>query len=459
VTGVGGTGVCTIGALITMAAHLEGKDASVLDFMGFSQKGGAVLSFVRLSSHSRDLHQARIDVQQADAVLACDMVVGASAEALQTIKRGHTRILLNTHEIPTAAFATNPDAAMHAGGLTNKLRFAAGPDRVTSCNAKDIAQQLLGDTLMTNVLMLGFAWQRGLIPVSLSALERAIELNAVSVAANKAALAAGRLAAFDPKRLQTLAGMQAAEPAAASAVRSVPELIEHRAALLMKYQDSDLAQEYRRFVKRVQRRETDVFGAEAPLLVTRAVAHHYAKLLAYKDEYEVARLYTDGEFMQQMERQFDGNFKLKFHVVPPWRRRSPGKGGVVRKMTLGSWMMLGFKILAKGRVLRGTPFDIFGYTEERRCERQLIADYVAQIEKLLPKLSRENLAVMVEIASIPERIRGYGHVKLASIAAGKRRLSELLAKLEATGTDNTGLLRKASYVGTGSSTGLSSAIT
>ena len=437
VTGVGGTGVVTIGALISMAAHLEGKDASVLDFMGFSQKGGAVLSFVRLGVGPDALNQVRIDIQQADAILACDMVVGASIEALQTIKHGRTQIVANAHKIATAAFVRDPDANLHESALIEKMRFAAGAKNVVTCNGNALTQQLLGDTIMTNILLMGFAWQRGLIPVSLEALERAIELNGVAVDANKVAFGAGRLAAFDPKALQSLLGTPAYTPIAGPAEISLADLVEHRAAFLTKYQNLALADDYCRFVACVQTRETEVFGADTPLLLTRAVARYYAKLLAYKDEYEVARLYADGEFVRQLSQQFDGDFKLEFHMAPPLISRRQGEGGAPKKIVFGSWMSMAFKILARGKFLRGTPFDVFGYTAERKRERKLIDGYAALIGELLPKLSHGNLDVMVAIAEIPEKIRGYGHIKLASIMVAKQRERELLSRLDKSGTNMT----------------------
>lgn len=437
VTGVGGTGVVTVGALISMAAHLEGKDASVLDFMGFSQKGGTVLSFVRLGVGSNVLNQARIDTQQADAILACDMVVGASVEALQTIKHGHTRIVANTHKITTAAFVRDPDANLHESALMEKMRFAAGAKNMVTCDGQELAQQLMGDTIVANILLMGFAWQRGLIPVSLEALERAIELNGVAVDANKAAFGAGRLAAFDPKALQSLLPTPTYTPIASPTESNLADLVEHRAAFLTKYQNLTLADDYRRFVAHVQTKETEVFGTEAPLKLTRAVARYYAKLLAYKDEYEVARLYTDGEFVRQLSQQFEGDFKLKFHMAPPLIARPQSEGGIPKKIVFGSWMAMGFKILAKAKFLRGTPFDVFGYTAERKLERKLIKDYSTLIGELLPKLNHENMDVIVAIAEIPEKIRGYGHVKLANIKVAKQREKELLSKLDKSGPDGT----------------------
>ena len=417
VTGVGGTGVVTVGALVSMAAHLEGKAASVLDFMGFAQKGGAVLSFVRLAADAGQLHQARIDVGQADALLACDMVVAASADALQTLRHGHTRVVANTHQFPTAAMVRDPDASLHAGALMDKLRHAAGAGQLATCNGQQLAQQLMGDTIGANILLLGFAWQRGLVPVGLAALERAIELNGVAVDANKAALAAGRLAACEAPLLRSWLA-----PAAAAGEPGLGELIEQRAAFLRGYQDEALAQHYREFVAAVCERESAVLGAGVALPLTRAVAKGYSKLLAYKDEYEVARLFSDGAFRQQLQQQFEGDYRLAFHLAPPLL----GK----RKRSFGPWMGKAMAVLARARGLRGTPLDVFGYSQERRRERQLIRDYAARLARLLPRLNRANHAAVLALAELPEAIRGFGHVKQASIARAEQRASELLARLE-----------------------------
>ncbi len=417
VTGVGGTGVVTVGALVSMAAHLEGKAASVLDFMGFAQKGGAVLSFVRLAADAGQLHQARIDAGQADALLACDMVVAASADALQALRHGHTRVVANTHQFPTAAMVRDPDASLPADGLMDRLRHAAGAAQLATCNGQLLAQQLMGDTIAANILLLGFAWQRGLVPVGLAALERAIELNGVAVEANKAALAAGRLAASDAPLLRSWLA-----PAAAPGEASLGELIEQRAELLVRYQDASLAAHYREFVAIVRERESAVLGRDAALPLTRAVAKGYAKLLAYKDEYEVARLFSDGAFRQQLAQQFEGDYKLAYHMAPPLLG--------ARKRRFGPWLGTVMRVLAKGKSLRGTPLDVFGYSRERRRERQLARDYAARIQRLLPRLNTGNHAALVALAELPEAIRGFGHVKLASIARAEQRAGELLARLE-----------------------------
>ena len=425
VTGVGGTGVVTVGALITMAAHLEGKQASVLDFMGFAQKGGAVLSFVRVAPTLDLLNQVRIDTQQADILLACDMVVGASPEALGTVKHGRTEVIANGHQIATAAFVRNADATLHAEALMAKMCYAAGEERVRAIDAQAIAQELLGDTMPSNIVMLGAAWQAGCVPVSLAALERAIELNDVAVEANKAALALGRLALAAPEALRRLSGTSAETKVDAHALDGEQGLMARRERFLADYGGAAYVARYQSLLQRVRAAESALPGAPAQALdLTRAVAFNFAKLIAIKDEYEVARLHTSAEFEAQLRAQFDGWERINFHLAPPLLARR-GPDGKPKKMRFGPWIKSAFAVLARMRGLRGTSLDVFGYTQERRLERGLIAEYEARIVELLPTLDVQRLPLAVLIARGPESIRGYGHVKLASIVTARARWGEL----------------------------------
>jgi indolepyruvate ferredoxin oxidoreductase len=425
VTGVGGTGVVTIGALVAMAAHLEGKSASVLDFMGFAQKGGAVLSFVRFADLPDRLNQVRIDTQQADAVLACDLVVGASPDALATVRHGRTRILANTHEVPVAESLRNPDASLRAPQLLEKLRFAAGAERVETLDAQALAEAFLGDSIFSNVVALGSAWQRGLVPLSLAALLRAIELNGVAVEQNKLAFSLGRLSAADADAVASLArgeSLQAPEPDALDA------LVARGVAHLAAYQDAAYARRYADFVDEVRTRE-QALAADPALPFTRAVAQSLLKLMAYKDEYEVARLYTDGEFTRSLRQQFEGAVQLEFYMAPPLLARGRD-GHPPRKLRLGGWMLPAMKVLAQGRRLRGTPLDVFGRTAERRMERELVRAFRARIEALLPALDAQRLKTACEIAALPLAMRGFGHVKLANVALARAREAELLHRFD-----------------------------
>jgi indolepyruvate ferredoxin oxidoreductase len=426
VAGVGGTGVVTVGALVTMAAHLEGKQASVLDFMGFAQKGGAVLSFVRIAPTADWLNQVRIDTQQADLVLACDLVVGASTDALGTVKHGRTEIHVNTHEIATAAFVRDPDANLHTDALLAKMRYAAGDDRVETVDAQAIAERLLGDTMPSNIVMLGRAFQRGLVPVSEAALLRAIELNGVAVEMNRTAFALGRIAAANPAALRRFAGQ---EDVPLRAPRRPPDredldaLISRREGFLADYQDAAYARRYRALVERVRKVENERIGA--PLALTAAVARYAAKLMAIKDEYEVARLYTDGRWRRELSAQFEHWDRLTFHMAPPWLARR-GSDGRPRKIEFGPWLLSALRVLARLRGVRGSALDVFGRSQERRLERRLRDEYEAMIDGMLPALTAQNHALAVQIASVPEQIRGYGHVKLANVTLARARWQDLL---------------------------------
>ncbi len=421
VTGVGGTGVVTVGAVIAMAAHLEGKRASVLDFMGFAQKGGSVLSFVRLADTPDRLNQVRIDTQQADAVLACDLVVGASPEALQTVRHGRTRVLANVHETPVAESLRNPDADLRIEMLLEKLQFVAGVDRVETFDAQALARDFLGDAIVSNILAMGYAWQRGLVPVSLPALLRAIELNGVAVESNQMAFSLGRLAAADPAGCRALLQEPPAVPAGQDALEAV---LARGVVQLTAYQSATYARRYESLVRRAWQREL-ALGADPALPFTRSVARSALKLMAYKDEYEVARLYTDGSFRDALAQQFEGDVKLEFHMAPPLIARSK-QGQPPRKIRLGGWMMPAMKWLARGKVLRGTLMDVFGHTAERRMERDLITRFEKRVDELLPLLNVSNVKLAVEIAAVPLSMRGFGHVKLANMALARAREAELM---------------------------------
>ncbi|SEA04329.1 indolepyruvate ferredoxin oxidoreductase family protein [Paraburkholderia sartisoli] len=434
VTGVGGTGVVTVGALISMAAHLEGKSASVLDFMGFAQKGGSVLSFVRFAARDEWLNQVRIDTQQADVLLACDMVVGASSDALQTVRHGRTRIVVNTHAIPNASFVQNPDANLHADALIDKMRHAAGEERLSTCDAQALAGRFLGDTIGANILMLGFAWQLGLVPVSFAALMRAIELNNVAIEANKLAFAIGRVAAADPAALDALLHTRADAVALPFAVANhealdVDAVIADRETRLAAYGGARYVKRFRALVDRVRTAERQVSSATAtgtpasePL--TRAVATTFFKLLAVKDEYEVARLYADDAFRKAIEAQFEGiagrDFRIGFNMAPPTVTRA-AHGERPKKVKFGQWMWPVLGGLAKIRSLRGTPLDLFGRSLERRMERTLATDYETTTDALLRTLTPASLDQAIEFAQIMQRVRGYGPVKLNSLVAAKAR--------------------------------------
>jgi indolepyruvate ferredoxin oxidoreductase len=427
VAGVGGTGIVTVGALITMAAHLEGKGASTLDFMGFAQKGGAVLSHVRVAVSPSALNQVRIDLQQADAVFACDLVVAAMPDSLSVMKHGRTQVVANEREIPTAEFTRDRDASINKEGLLEKLASAAGGANVLQLDAQEIAARFLGDPIGGNILLMGYAWQKGLVPAGLEALMRAIELNGVAIDMNKRAFMLGRLAAADKDALARLAQPQQ-QVIQFTAPKSLPELVAFRADWLTNYQNAAYARVYQDAVAAVERREVALEGADSKRALSKAVARNLFKLMAYKDEYEVARLHADPGFREQIAAQFEGDYKLGFHLAPPLLARKKPGSDVPAKMAFGGWMMKGFGGLARLKGLRGTPLDIFGYTEERRRERALRDRYLAFARDLSAGLEPHSKAAALKLAQLPEQVRGYGHVKLAAMdqmdAAWQARMAE-----------------------------------
>jgi indolepyruvate ferredoxin oxidoreductase len=421
ITGVGGTGVVTIGALLGMAAHIDGKGVSVLDMTGLAQKGGAVFSHVRIAHQPDDINAVRIPAGDAHLVLGADFVVTGTFDALAKIRAGQTDVVVNRHETMTADFSRHPDLEFPRGDLTVAIEEAAGPGRATFLDATEIATALLGDAIASNLFLLGFAAQRGLIPVSVEAIERAIELNNVAIDFNKRAFLWGRRAGHDLAAVERLA---APPPRALS--QTLDEAIARRADFLVGYQDDAYAARYRALVARVRAAEAGRVGGEA---LGAAVARSYFKLLAYKDEYEVARLYTDGSFRRQLAEQFEGDYRLELNLAPPLTAPRDPATGHLTKQTFGPWMLTAMGWLAKLKRLRGTRFDIFGRTDERKLERRLIVEYEALVDELLSRLTRDTLPLALELARLPEQIRGYGHVKLANIQQAKAREAALLARL------------------------------
>ena len=426
VTGIGGTGVITIGQVLGMAAHLEGKGVSVLDMSGLAQKYGAVMSHVQLAVRPEALTATRIDTGGANLVIGGDLVVSASIEAIAKMAPGHTRAVINASVTPTSDFVRNPDWQLPGSDLRHDIAAACGTDAVDFVAATELATGLIGDAIATNMFLLGYAYQRGWLPVSGFSLERAIELNGVAVEFNKQSFLWGRRAAVDRERVERFA-----KPAEVIALgehfsRNVDELIERRVQFLTGYQNAAYAARYRALVDRVRSRERELSSTK----LTEAVARYYAKLLAYKDEYEVARLHADGALERKINGMFEGGYRVVFHLSPPLLARRDPLTGEPRKMRFGGWMLPVFRLLKSLRGLRGTPLDIFGYTEERRTERALIAEYEQTVERLLGKLSSENLALAVQLASLPDEIRGFGHIKMRNLAAARKKRAELLQRFE-----------------------------
>ncbi|MET4605859.1 indolepyruvate ferredoxin oxidoreductase [Bradyrhizobium sp. JR4.1] len=414
VTGVGGTGVITVGALIGMAAHLERHGVSVLDFTGFAQKFGPVLSYIRLAASPDALHQVRIDQGAADALIGCDLVVSSSPKASGTYRKG-TRAAVNTAEMPTGEVVRFRDADLASPARLRAIGQVIGDGNLDTINANALAERLLGDAVYANIVMLGFAWQRGLLPASLSALLRAIELNGVAVESNKQAFAWGRIAAADPDFLPKVDEAPKAE--------TLDQLIDRRADFLAAYQNDAYAARYRARVANVRNAEANLNSEK----LTEAVARALFKLMAYKDEYEVARLHMQSGFLDELKREFEDGFSVKYHLAPPFLPSERDARGRPRKRAFGQWIQLPLAALARLKGLRGTVFDPFGYTVERRTERNLIAWYEGVIERMLGELDAARLPDLVVIAKAPMEIRGYGPVKDIAIAKVKPAVERLLA--------------------------------
>ena len=420
ITGVGGTGVVTLGALIGTAAHIDGKGVTVLDMTGLAQKGGAVYSHVRICDDADAIHAVRIATSEADAVIGGDAVVTASSDALSKMQAGRSRVTVNCAETPTAEFTRDPDWQFPLARMKDVLTEAVGAAALHCLDATTLATRLMGDAIYANLFLLGYSWQRGMVPVSLPAIDRAIELNAAAVDMNRKAFLWGRRAAHDPAAVERFALPEPPPPPP-----TLDESIARRVAFLTAYQDKAYAARYQALVAKVS-------AAEAPLHSTRlteAVARYYFKLLAIKDEYEVARLYTETDFLDRVKENFEGGYEIHFHLAPPLLAKPDPKSGRIRKHEFGSWTLTAFKWLAKARKWRGTRWDLFARLPERRLERQLLADYEADVALMLAQLSPQTLAAAVDLAALPEKIRGFGHVKARSVEeAGVRRVA-LRAKL------------------------------
>jgi indolepyruvate ferredoxin oxidoreductase len=429
VTGVGGTGIVTIGGVLGMAAHLEGKAVGVIDMQGLAQKGGAVYSHMRIAERPEDIHAIRIAAGGADLVLGGDMVVVGTKKVLAAVKHGATRMIVNLAEFLPGDFTRNADFSLPTERLKRAIVGAAGAEQVRFADATRLATTLLGNSIGANIFLVGYAYQMGALPLSAAAIEEAIELNGEAVEMNKAAFRWGRRAALD------LAGVEAlAKPKEVADDRrlsqSFDETAARRVAFLTAYQNAAYAARYRNWVDKAQAIEAGKAPGKTGL--AEAVARYLFKLMAYKDEYEVARLYTDGTFEKQVKAEFGGeSLRLEFHLAPPILTRPDGRTGAPKKMSFGPWMMTAFRVLARLKFLRGTPFDPFGRTVERRTERQLVADYETMLREVLDKLTPENHAVAVGLAAIPEKIRGFGHVKARHLKAAKADEAALFEQFRA----------------------------
>jgi indolepyruvate ferredoxin oxidoreductase len=429
VTGIGGTGVVTIGAIIGMAAHLEGKGVGVLDMAGLAQKGGAVFSHIRIAEKPEDIHAIRVAARGADLVLGGDIVVAGTKKVLAAVEPGVTTMVVNRAEVLPGEFTRNADFSLPTERLRRAITAATGGQASYFLDASRIAAAVAGQTIAANMVMLGYAYQRGCLPLSAAAIETAIELNGEAAAMNKAAFRWGRLAAADPAALEKLV---APAPGSLTDARrlsqSFDETVARRVDYLTAYQDAAYAARYRDWVGKAKAAE----AARAPgkCGLAEAVARNLFKLMAYKDEYEVARLYGNGEFLRQVAEEFDGDkLRFEFQLAPPLFARRDPTTGVPRKISFGPWLFPVLRLLMRFKFLRGTAFDPFGYGAERKTERKLIRDYEATLSEVLEKLNADNHHLAVGIAAIPEKIRGFGHVKMRHLASAKADEAALIDQL------------------------------
>jgi indolepyruvate ferredoxin oxidoreductase len=425
VTGVGGTGVVTIGAIIGMAAHLEGKGCGMIDMAGLAQKGGSVYSHVKVGRNPDAINAIRVSAEKASLILGGDLVVSGTKKVLAAVKQGKTLFVANTAEVFGGEFTRNADFSLPIERLKRAIVSAAGPDAVNFIDATGLAVALFGNSIAANMFLLGYAQQKGGVPLSSAALEKAIVLNGEAIAMNTEAFRWGRRAAHDQKAVEALVAAKRKPTETRKLSESLSETVARRVAFLTAYQNEDYARRYQAAVARIQRIEMERTPGKTAL--ADAVARYFFKLMAYKDEYEVARLYTDGAFLKQLQAEFDGDVKLEFHLAPPLLGKKDAQGNPV-KTTFGPWMFKAFALLAKLKGLRGTKLDVFGYSHERKMERQLIGEYEGMIDFVAARLNNENHAVAVALASIPEKIRGFGHVKERHLKAALAEQAALMEK-------------------------------
>ena len=426
VTGIGGTGVLTVGALLGMASHLEGKHCRVLDQTGLAQKGGEVLSHVRLAKSLDSISTGHITTGGSDLLLACDIVAAAGKTAHETLNPSRTKAVINTDNTPVAEFVTNNSVDFHQAQVKNEILSATAKGGQHFVPASSYAMALMGDEIATNVFMLGYAWQLGLVPLSMDSILRAIELNGVGVNANKKAFSFGRLAAHNPQAIENMMKDVRGDAEEEPIAQTLDDVIRKRVSYLTAYQNAAYANRYASAIAEIKAAEEKLQSTAA----TEAAARFYHKLLAYKDEYEVARLFTDGNFKKELKATFQGDYKIRFNLAPPIMEQNDPATGRPRKREFGAWMLPAFGLLAKFKFLRGTAFDIFGYHRDRRTERRLIAEYESDMALVKAKISRDNIDICAELLSVPDEIKGYGPVKEKNLIKAEKRRAEIRAMLE-----------------------------
>ena len=432
VNGIGGTGVVTIGAIVGMAAHLESKSFAGMDMAGLAQKGGAVWSHLQIANHQEDLKAARLGFAGASLILGCDFVTTASEKTMELGQNGKTFAIVNVHEQMTGAFTRDKNYQFPRDDLKATISKRLGENNVEFVEATRIATALMGNSIASNMFMLGYAYQKGLLPLGHAAINKAIEMNGAAVEMNKSAFLWGRRASVDIAAVERLLQPRAVAEIPVQQSETLEELIERRVDFLSDYQNRDYAKKYQGLVDRVHGKEQSGKNLDG---LTEAVARYYFKLMAYKDEYEVGRLYANGVFQKKVEQLFEGNYKVRYHLAPPLFAKKDPETGFLKKKEFGSWVLGAFKILSRMRFLRGTAFDIFGWTDERKMERQLIEDYRLLVEEILDSVTESNFEIAKRLLSLPEEIKGFGHVKEANVIQVRASWQELLHQYRTAGEE------------------------
>jgi len=432
VNGIGGTGVVTIGAIVGMAAHLESKSFAGMDMAGLAQKGGAVWSHLQIANHQEDLKAARLGFAGASLILGCDFVTTASEKTMELGQNGKTFAIVNVHEQMTGAFTRDKNYQFPRDDLKATISKRLGENNVEFVEATRIATALMGNSIASNMFMLGYAYQKGLLPLGHAAINKAIEMNGAAVEMNKSAFLWGRRASVDIAAVERLFQPKAVAEIPVRQSETLEELIERRVDFLSDYQNRDYAKKYQGLVDRVRGKEQSRKNLDG---LTEAVARYYFKLMAYKDEYEVGRLYANGVFQKKVEQLFEGNYKVRYHLAPPLFAKKDPETGFLKKKEFGSWVLGAFKILSRMRFLRGTAFDIFGWTDERKMERQLIEDYRLLVEEILDSVNESNFDIAKRLLSLPEEIKGFGHVKEANVIQVRASWQELLHQYRTAGEE------------------------
>ena len=423
ITGIGGTGVVTIGAVLGMAAHLEGKGCGIIDMAGLAQKGGAVTSHLKLAQKPDDIAAIRVSAGEADLVLACDTLLLADPTVNKVLARNKTQVVANTHETMTGEFIHDREFRLPTEGILGGIHALVGPDKSHRVDATRIATQIFGDAIMANMFLLGYAFQSGLIPLSEAAILEAIKLNGASIDMNQSAFTWGRFWRADLKSAQDAAKLEPETP-----IESLDDAVVRRQAVLVDYQNAAYAKRYRDLIEATKRAEIIAIGNTGTLSETVALTAY--RLMAYKDEYEIARLLSAQAFRSQIDGTFEGDFKVKYHLAPPILSKIDKSTGRPKKRVFGAWLTPVFVSLAKLKALRGTPLDIFGYSHERRRERRLVRDFEAQMLSVANALSAENHDAAVALAALPQDIRGFGPVKMAAFEKYDAALPSALAAFE-----------------------------